>query len=128
MVEPVIEDLLAANEAFYAAFEARSLDAMSDVWLHAEHVACTHPGWATLKGWPAVAASWFALFQGDQQVQFILTRDAPVARGDVGWVTVDENLITGDQASTVAALNLFEHVDGAWRMVAHHASQLAFSA
>ena len=40
----------AANQAFYAAFEARDLDAMSDVWEHADRISCTHPGWRTLHG------------------------------------------------------------------------------
>ena len=114
-----LDDLLAANDAFYQAFEQRDLDAMSEVWLHRDHVVCIHPGWSALRGWAAVSASWFALFQNDAPMQFILTEVHPEVRGDVGWVTLDENLIAGAQAGTVAALNLFERVDGAWRMVAH---------
>ena len=53
-----------ANRGFYDAFEARDLDAMSDVWEHDDTVVCTHPGWRTLHGWGAVAGSWFALFGG----------------------------------------------------------------
>ena len=121
----LVAELLDANTAFYAAFEAGDLDAMSDVWLHEDHVVCTHPGWASLRGWPAVAASWFALFQGDVSMQFILTRDAPVVRGDVGWVSVDENLLAGAQAQTVSALNVFERVEGRWRLVVHHGSGIA---
>lgn len=117
--------LVAANAAFYAAFEARDLDAMSDVWLHGDHVVCTHPGWAALRGWPAVAASWFALFQGDHPMQFILTNVEAVVRGDIGWVTLDENLIQGDQTNTVAAANVFELVDGRWRLALHHGSGIA---
>ena len=121
----LVAELLDANAAFYAAFESGDLDAMSDVWLHEDHVVCTHPGWASLRGWAAVAASWFALFQGELSMQFILTRDAPVVRGDVGWVSVDENLLAGAQAQTVAALNVFERVDGRWRLVVHHGSPIA---
>ena len=50
-----------ANRRFYDAFEARDLDAMSDVWAHDDRVSCTHPGWRTLHGWGAVSGSWFAL-------------------------------------------------------------------
>jgi ketosteroid isomerase-like protein len=120
-------DLVAANAAFYQAFEARDLDAMSDIWTHEDHVACTHPGWATLRGWAAVSASWFALFQADQQLQVILTREAPYVRGDVGWVSVDENLIAGSQTVTVAALNVFERTHGHWHMAAHHGSTISNS-
>ena len=114
-----VEDLLAANAAFYAAFEAADLDAMSELWLHEDHVVCTHPGWPSLRGWAAVGASWFALFQGEASLQFILTDVTATRRGEVGWVTVDENLFDGAQAQTVAAMNLFERVDEQWRMVGH---------
>lgn len=119
------EELTQANEAFYAAFEARDLDAMSEVWLHEDHVSCTHPGWATLRGWPAVAASWFALFQGDHPMQFILTNVEVQVEGEVGWVTLDENLIAGAQAQTVAAVNVFTRCEGRWRLVVHLGSGIA---
>ena len=97
---------------------------MSTLWEHSDRVVCTHPGWASLRGWGAVSGSFFALFtQGNQQLQFILTQEQAEIDGDTAWVSLDENLL-GDQAgSTVAALNLFAR-DGAgqWRMVAHHGS------
>ena len=68
----------AANQAFYDAFEARDLDAMSDVWEHSDRVSCTHPGWRTLHGWGAVSGSWFALFGGPSPLQFILTDERGV--------------------------------------------------
>src|SRR5204863_3613287 len=51
------DDVLAANRRFYEAFEASDIDAMSDVWVHDDGAVCTHPGWATLHGWAAIAAS-----------------------------------------------------------------------
>jgi ketosteroid isomerase-like protein len=116
------EALLAANQAFYDAFEAADLDAMSEVWHHSDTVLCTHPGWATLQGWARVVASWYAIFQNPQRLQFILTDPAATVRGDVGWVSVTENLLDGPATSTVTAINLFERLDGSWMMVAHHAS------
>jgi ketosteroid isomerase-like protein len=117
----------AANSAFYAAFESRDLDQMSTVWEHSDRVSCVHPGWQVLRGWGAVAGSWFALFGGPQHLQFILTNEAVEVAGDVGWVTVDENLLDGDQvAGTVTALNVFvRDDDGVWRLIAHHGSPVA---
>lgn len=115
----------AVNQAFYAAFEARDLDAMSDVWEHADRVTCTHPGWRTLRGWGAVSGSWFALFGGPSPLQFILTDEVVTVAGDAAWVTVDENLLSADGGGTVAALNLFVRADGRWRLVAHHGSAVA---
>lgn len=124
-----IEEVRAANGAFYAAFEARDLDAMSDVWEHSDRVVCTHPGWPVLRGWGAVAASWVALFQGPQQIQFILTDEVIEIEGDVAWVTVDENILDADSGSTVSSLNVFVRVvvDAvpAWMVVAHHGSPVA---
>jgi ketosteroid isomerase-like protein len=113
----------AANAAFYAAFEARDLDAMSDLWAHDAEVTCVHPGWVTLRGWGPIAASWAALFDGPQRLQFIVTDDHVVVAGDVAWVTCDENLLGGEGGATVAVINLFARDDrGRWRMLAHHGS------
>ena len=126
MTDP-LEGLLAANADFYGAFEAGDIDAMSELWLHDEHVVCTHPGWPSLRGWAAVGASWFALFQPDLRMQFILTNVAARVHGDVGWVSLDENLIVGPQAQTVAALNVFERIDGRWLLVVHQGSGVSQS-
>jgi ketosteroid isomerase-like protein len=115
----------AANRRFYDAFEARDLEAMSDVWAHEDRVSCTHPGWRTLRGWGAVAGSWFALFGGPQPLQFILTDEHVAVAGDAAWVTVDENLISAEGSGTVAAVNVFLRTDAGWRLVAHHGSAVA---
>lgn len=118
-------EVQAANQAFYAAFERRDLEAMSDVWEHSERVACTHPGWSTLHGWPAVVASWFALFTNNQALQFIVTDERVHVVGDTAWVTCSENILDGGASGTVAALNLFARTGGRWRMVGHHGSVVA---
>jgi len=121
-----LEAAQAANAAFYAAFEARDLDAMSRVWEHSDRIVCTHPGWASLRGWGQVAASFFALFQNAQHLQFILTNESVEVAGQVAWVSVDENILEVPNATTVAAFNLFARDDdGDWLMVAHHASPVS---
>ena len=118
------EAVQAANRAFYEAFEARDLDAMSQVWEHSDRATCTHPGWATLRGWARVTASFFALFQNGQRLQFILTNEQVDVSGDTAWVAVDENILGEQTGSTVAALNVFARAASGepWRMVVHHAS------
>ncbi|WP_436795352.1 nuclear transport factor 2 family protein [Actinospongicola halichondriae] len=115
-------DVHDANAAFYDAFERRDLDAMSDVWEHSDRVACVHPGWAILRGWGSVSASWFALFDGPQRLQFIVTDEHVTVVGDLAWVTCNENLIDGGNAQAVAATNVFARADGQWRLVHHHGS------
>ena len=117
------EAVLAANGSFYEAFEARDIDAMSDLWAHDDRVVCLHPGWTVLRGWGAVASSWAALFGGPQKLQFIVTNAHVVLAGDVAWVSCDENLLAADGSATVATLNLFARDDtGAWKLLAHHGS------
>jgi hypothetical protein len=118
------EAVLGLNRRYYEAFEAKDLDAMSDLWERSGRALCTHPGWATLEGWGAVASSFFALFQGGQQLQFVLTREKATVVGDTAWVSLDENLL-GDQGGvTVATVNIFlrDPASGRWRIVCHHGS------
>lgn len=130
-----------ANAAFYAAFEARDLDAMADVWEHSDRVSVTHPGWPTLRGWARVGGSWDAIFANTPYIQFVLTDEVVSVADDVAWVTVDENILQAhgqpDDAATsgsgdgelsgasVTATNLFVRADDGWRMVVHHGSPVA---
>ena len=96
---------------------------MSAIWERSDRALCTHPGWATLQGWGAVASSFFALFQNAQSLQFILTQERINVQDGIGWVAVDENLLGDQGGSTVAAVNLFVRDDsGQWRLVCHHGS------
>lgn len=116
------DGLSAANQRYYEAFEASDLDAMSDLWERSERATCTHPGWSTLRGWSSIAASFMALFQSPGTLQFVITDLQPVVVGDVGWISLDENLLGDDSGITVAVLNLFTRGADGWRMVAHHGS------
>ena len=100
---------------------------MSDLWEHSDRATCTHPGWSTLRGWAGISASFFALFQGQQQLQFILTQEQAEVGGDLAWVSVDENILSDMAGGTAAAINLFVRTGDGWRMVVHHASAVAAS-
>lgn len=117
-----LEALRAVNQRYYEAFEASDLDAMSEVWERSERALCTHPGWSMLRGWGHIAASFMALFQSPGTLQFVLTELQPVVQGDVGWVSLDENLLGDDSGITVAVINLFTRRRDGWQMVAHHGS------
>ena len=97
---------------------------MSRLGGHTDRVGCTHPGWAVLRGWGQVAASFFALFQNDQHLQFILTNISAQSEGDVAWVSVDENILGSEVGATASALNVFVRGPEGWRLVVHHASQV----
>lgn len=116
--------VLAANQSFYDAHEARDLSAMAAVWEHSDRVVCVHPGWPILRTWPIVEASWQRIFDGPGRNQFILTNVAVGSGHDVAWVTLEENLVDGGSTGTVAATNVFVNDRAGWRLVAHHGSPI----
>jgi ketosteroid isomerase-like protein len=131
------DEVLRANAEFYAAFEARDLDKMADVWERSDRVSVTHPGWPRLSGWAKVAGSWEAIFHNTSYIQFVLTDEAVTVIGDLAVVTVDENILqsngaTGEGESgdglagaRIAATNVFVRHDDGWRMLLHHGSPVA---
>ena len=58
---------VAAEAAFYAAFEARDLDAMLAVWDSSDSIVCIHPMAAPLNGRGPVAAGWQSIFEAAGQ-------------------------------------------------------------
>jgi ketosteroid isomerase-like protein len=117
-----IDEVLAVNDAFYGAHEARDLEAMRAVWEHAERVVCVHPGWPILRGWAAVEDSWMRIFAGAGRTQFILTDQSIDVGDDLAWITLAENLVDRGETHAIAATNVFARAAGGWRMIAHHAS------
>jgi ketosteroid isomerase-like protein len=117
-----------ANARFYQAFETLDLARMDQVWTHAEHVKCVHPGWPLLVGWEAVRSSWEAIFENTAEMRFTLSDVRAAASGDLGWVTCTENIfseVRGRLAVTsILATNLFEHGPQGWHMIHHHASHI----
>jgi ketosteroid isomerase-like protein len=121
-VAGMIDEVLAANQAFYDAHEHRDLAAMRAVWEHSDRAVCVHPGWPILRTWPVVEDSWRRILDGPGRNQFILTNESVAIDGDLAWVTLDENLVAGAATGTVAATNVYARVRGAWLLVVHHGS------
>lgn len=131
------DDVSAANASFYAAFESRDLDTMADVWERSDRVRVTHPGWPTLAGWARVATSWQAIFTNTPYIQFVLTDESVLVAGDLGVVTLDENILQSVRGAAgppgadelsgarVAATNVFVRDGATWRMVHHHGSPVS---
>jgi ketosteroid isomerase-like protein len=119
------EAVLAANRAFYQAYEDGDLDTMSDLWEHSDRASCVHPGCTVLRGWGAVSSSWMALFQVRDRQQFLVADEHVEVVGDAAWVTADENILLPDGAVAVSALNLFVRDGAGWKMVGHHGTGVA---
>jgi ketosteroid isomerase-like protein len=118
--------VIAANDAFYRAFESLDLKRMEAAWLRAPFIKCVHPGWGLLVGWGPVMESWHRIFANTLSMHFTLTNVGVEVVGDFAWVVLTENIETshreGTGTSQVQATNLFQRQDGRWFLVHHHGS------
>jgi len=114
------DEILAANAAYYRAFAAGDFAAMSRIWAH-EQVSCVHPGWPVLVGRPAVLESWHGILGNAGAERIAFHEATAMVTGNEGRVLCIE--VIG--AMAFAASNWFRRIDGAWRMIHHHASPIA---
>lgn len=117
----------AAEAAFYAAFEARSLDAMMAVWSDSNSIACIHPLTAPLDGRAAVAAGWRSMFEAAGQFSIHIEAAHEMREADQVIRIVREYLIIGHETEPrppILATNVYRREGDGWRMVLHHASPL----
>ena len=108
-----IAEVLAANDAFYAAFAAGDLAGMDRVWAVDNPVSCLHPGWPVVLGRQRVMASWQMIFSNPPPIRH---QDAQVLTYDRLALVVCREVIGG---SMLTASNLFVPEGTLWR-IAHH--------
>ena len=118
--------VVAANKAFYNAFESLEIARMESVWLQDQRIVCIHPGWRKLVGWGPVMKSWEGIFEGAFEMKFELGEMDVMISGDLAVVIVEENLTQrgydGISRSQVLSTNVFERAGDKWLMVLHHGS------
>ncbi len=118
--------VLAANRAFYDAFESLDAEKMETVWLRDPRIICIHPGWRKLSGWGPIMSSWERIFDNTFEMKFELGEMEVMISGDLALVVVEEGLTQrgyeGTQKSQVLATNVFERVGQRWFLVMHHGS------
>ena len=122
----IVEELKAANQRFYDAFNELSIERMDEVWEDSERALCVHPGWTPLVGWPPIRESWQRIFDNANLMQFNIRYLNVVVQGDFGYVTCVEGITSVVQGRatnfSTFATNIFTNGATGWRMVAHHAS------
>jgi ketosteroid isomerase-like protein len=121
-------EVLAANEAFYRAFEKKDIEAISTVWSQGTGSFCIHPGSKALRGWKEIRSSWEKIFNNTRYIEIETEIIATEIRNNLAYVIVIENLlqiISGRriQAQSMAT-NIFEQMAGKWYLVHHHGSPL----
>lgn len=122
-------EILAANEAFYRAFEKKDISAMSAVWSQGTGSLCIHPGRNTLRGWKAIRDSWEQIFKNTSYIEIETDIIVTEVRDNIAYVVLVENLLQVSrgrrfQAQSIAT-NVFELLVNQWYLVHHHGSPIA---
>jgi ketosteroid isomerase-like protein len=124
--DSIRQEILAANASFYTALAQADLAAMTVLWHHDPATECIHPGWDRLRGWTAIGESWARIFQNQGPLPVHISEPLVHWRGDMAWVVCYENVSLQAegtvQISQMIATNVFERIEGRWRMVIHHAA------
>lgn len=120
--------VLAANEAFYRAFEKKDIDAMSVVWSQGTGSRCIHPGRNAIKGWKDIRHSWEQIFQNTKYIEIEIEVISTEVRDHLAYVIAIEKVlqVSGGrsiQAQSIAT-NIFERMASSWYLVHHHGSPL----
>ena len=116
-----VERVLAANEAFYAAFAARDVAAMESLWAQRTAVACIHPGWQALFGRDAVMESWRDIMSNPNSPPIRCAKPVVHVAGSTALVICAERF----PGAELVATNVFVEEDGAWKLVHHQAGGVA---
>lgn len=116
-----------AEASFYAAFEARDLEAMMAVWDPSDNIACIHPMAAPLNGRGPVTAGWQSIFEAAEQFQIQVEIAHQIHDATQVIHVVREYLVIGQDTEPrqpILATNIYRKTDDGWHLVLHHASPL----
>ena len=108
--------VLAANRAFYRAFNDRDVAAMDLVWAPAGAMVCLHPGQAPLHERADIMASWRAILRHPDSPRVRCVGEWVVGRPGLALVVCREILAEGQLMAT----NSFVRRSDGWHMVGHH--------
>lgn len=114
-------EVLAANAAFYDAFNRRDVDALEAMWSARRDLACVHPGWEALSGRREVLSSWRAILSSPEAPEVECEQAVAHVVGEVAYVVCSEVL----PGAELCATNVFVREDGMWKLIHHHAGPIA---
>jgi ketosteroid isomerase-like protein len=127
-----VDEVLAANRAYYEALSARDIDAMANIWMCTADDINIAPPMRPLvhKGWDVIKENYVAFW--NTLFELSVSMDEPEIRinGDTAWlhgVEVARRRLRdgGMEGSRNAGTSIFIRHDGRWRMAFHQATALA---
>jgi len=127
-VQSDMNDVNAANEAFYQALSARNIGAMARVWSYRTEIRHVGPRNRVINvGLDAAIKQWEGLFAAFPEFQITCEQIYIRINGSTAWVSALEkaqwkNEAGEPQTSTQFGTNIFEKQEGKWLMVYHHGS------
>jgi ketosteroid isomerase-like protein len=108
--------VLAANRAFYRAFNDRDYQAMENIWAPAGAMVCLHPGQPPLHERADILESWRGILRHPESPRVRCVGEWVIGRGGVAIVVCREILANGQLMAT----NSFVRSGTGWHMVGHH--------
>lgn len=121
------DSLLAAHQAYYAAFRAADIEQMMQVWAERPDIVCVHPGSPKVhRGVAEVMESWLIVFSRELSIGINPRIVSQIEHSDVGWLLIEEAITRPGDTIPTGSMFLsqgFRCLGGAWYLVHHHASQ-----
>ena len=108
--------VLAANRAFYRAFNDRDYAAMENIWAPTGAMVCLHPGQPPLHERADILESWRGILRHPEAPRVRCSREWVIGRGGLAIVVCREILANGQLMAT----NSFARSREGWHMVGHH--------
>jgi len=108
--------VLAANRAFYRAFNDRDYQAMEGIWAPAGAMICLHPGQPPLHERADILDSWRGILRHPESPRVRCVGEWVIGRGGLAIVVCREILANGQLMAT----NSFVRSGTGWHMVGHH--------
>jgi ketosteroid isomerase-like protein len=126
-----VEAIKAANQAFYAAFSAKDIRAMQEVWSNRPYVLYYNPRSKTTSvGYDEVMDTWAKLFENLTNINIVPSSVEVKTDGKIAWVACHEtaeiqrsNSDKSEKIETIAT-NIFEKQRGRWLMISHQAQMV----
>ncbi len=98
--------------------------------MHDAAAVCVHPGREALIGYERIRRSWVAILSAPNSMSIHASNEHVTVAGETALVICTEtiSLVTeeGLAAAAAQATNVFRLIEGAWRMIVHHASPIPF--